>query len=262
MRSQLSNIIYFLVIWSIQLGIPGQLLAQENPKDIYFDGLLEEKVLFSGASYFMNPLTGLRDQLDRSSIGVGGSLLFLSSKRIPIYFGVEMAGSNYDREAGYYFLDVNGVPVGADVETRTNIFYGHFLTRYAPWVNFPIAPYAEMAFGVKNLYTKTILSNLDDGPGSADGRNIDKGDWAFSYGGSIGFNIYVLQYRGIGFKFDVRCTYLRGGRAAYYVRNPDIPFSVNEPLDVFEIQTSTTDLLIPMVGFQLTFGRQYFETVD
>ncbi len=218
----------------------------------------EEENLLINANFTLGlPLSHFKDNINAIGFGGGGALLFLlKNADIPIYVGFEMNGVTYDRLSDRFSLLLDGFWTNVELETKTNILAGNGILQIAPWPYWPVQPYFQGVFGVKNLFTQTELIELDSGFEESIDRNIEAGDWALNYGGSLGLAIPIPLYEYVGFKLDVKCSYIKGAAADYFVRRTDnAGQSYTEPIDAFEEKNSHTDMLYPQIGVQFILGK-------
>ncbi len=217
-----------------------------------------EAVLFSGHFGFSVPVGNLGKKLDDVGFGFGGSLLFLIDKRNPLYLGVDVSHFTYSEAFFITDIFIDGFLVPVEYRTRANILTGHTIFRYAPTVNFFLKPYLDGMFGFKHFVTRTRITDLESSEDDYD-QFVENGDWALSYGGAIGFLVPLYYTRnGVGIQLDIRCAYQRGTAADYNVRNDNWIPGTSEPINGFDLENSTTDLLIPKIGVLISFGRKAF----
>ncbi|MBK7870168.1 MAG: hypothetical protein IPJ74_05505 [Saprospiraceae bacterium] len=204
------------------------------------------------------PLDEFRDNLD--DIGFGAGALFLVHlSDSPLAAGIELSLMGYASEKADYNVRVGGFLKEYELRTSSNIFLGHAVLRFQPKVNAFVQPYFDGMFGFKNLFTSSMLTDLDNSESTE--SNTDQTDWALSYGGAFGLQFRFSKTSDI--VLDLRCAYLPGQNANYLVRKED-PFSgfeYDDPLDAFEEKTSATTLLLPQIGitFKGLFSRAYNE---
>jgi len=199
------------------------------------------------------PQNDFYDVLGKVGIGGGGAIMFRLQKRMPLYAGIDISVISYDSESDFFFDNFGEF----ELETRANIFLGHGLLRFEPEINFPIQPYVDGMIGFKNLYNRT--KTIDTETREEDTLESN-GDWAFSYGGSVGLQIPLAADGAI--MLDLRCAFLRGTVANLLVRREDLTgVQVVDPIDVFEEKNSSTDVLLPQIGvtFSLGYNRNEYE---
>ncbi|NUO01849.1 MAG: hypothetical protein HUU01_14685 [Saprospiraceae bacterium] len=224
------------------------------------DGSNPWRMYLNGNFQLGIPQQDFKENLDRIGIGGGGLLLFQLGK-MPLYAGAEFSGMSYDRESNDYVVNVGGFLKDYELRTSNSIFMMHGMLRVQPNINGPVRPYIDGMVGTKNLYTRTRLIEEDDNGNPDDNQEesrIERGDWAFSYGGALGIQFDVSRSQGI--LLDLRCAFLPGGNATYLVRKPGDNVNYDEPIDAFEEKSSPTTLLMPQIG--LTFLLSSFSDSD
>lgn len=207
-----------------------------------------EKSFFLGTNFQLGlPQGKFGENVNYTGWGFGGNVMWKLRKNTPLYMGVDFSFQNYD------FQSVTEITFNLEeYETRTknSIVLSHLQFRFYPEIDFPINPYIEGLIGVKSLLTRTILTDKTDGIDEQINSQFENSDFALSLGGAIGFEIPLRK----NYLFlDVRCSYLKGASGEYYARKEDDSNFV-EPLDVFEIKNSATDLLIPQIGIKVLIG--------
>jgi hypothetical protein len=199
------------------------------------------------------PIDEFSNNLNDVGFGGGGLIVFKIGET-PVYAGIELSGMIFDAETIDYTVNIGGFFEDYELKTNNSIFLGHAVFRFAPTITFPIRPYIDGMVGFKNLYTRTKLINLDDlDQDNNEDSRIDSGDWAFSYGGAIGFQFNIFGNPAI--TLDLRCAYLPGTNASYLVRKAGSDNEVfDEPIDAFEEKSSITTLLMPQLGITFNLG--------
>lgn len=197
------------------------------------------------------PQQQFRDRLDAIGYGAGGNLL-LELPNLPLQTGLDIAYTGYQRAKLELELDVGGFFQDFDLITRNNIFQMHGLLRFEPPLNFFLRPFADGMIGTKLLYTRTRLINRDDSEEGVVETNTNQRDWAFSYGGTLGLKVYLLE----AVTVELRCAYLMGDNATYLVKRPDADqLVIEDTIDAFEEKRSPTHLLTPQIGITLDLIR-------
>ncbi|MEZ5043455.1 MAG: hypothetical protein R2828_26395 [Saprospiraceae bacterium] len=202
-------------------------------------------IFFSTSFQLGAPQEALKRNFDRVGIGGGGLVLF-QIKRLPVFAGVEITFMNLDSESETYSDNTEWT-------TRSNLFLGNGVIRFQPFVDFPVYPYFDALFGMKNFYTRTAIKYLDtdETDSSSDGS-----DWALSYGLAIGAQLAV--FRNPAITLDIRCSYSQGNNATYFARNPNATGPFNDPIEAFQQRTTPTPLLIPQIGVTLNLNHPFF----
>ena len=244
-----------LFVFCISLLCSVGLLAQEEESEL----VSYESVIISAHGGLAIPVGNLGDKLNDSGWGGGGSLLFLIDKHNPMYLGLDVSHFTYDQEFFYTDILIDGFLAPVEYRTRANILTGHALFRYAPTINSFLQPYIEGMFGTKHFVTRTRINDLENPDDDTYDQYVEDGDWALSYGGAIGVQVPLYYFpNGAGIKLDVRCSYQRGTAASYNVRRDNWLSGSGEPINAFELENSTTDLLIPKIGVLFSFGKKVF----
>ena len=150
---------------------------------------------------------------------------------------------------------LNSFNENIETETRNTIVTAHLQMRFYPELNIFIEPYFEGLFGMKSIYTRTILTDITNANETINSQ-FDESDFALSFGAAVGVEIPVIkEYLSI----DLKCAYLKGRSAEYFARIEDgNNANFLTPLDAFEIKNSITDLLVPQIGvtFLIGMGQQ------
>ncbi len=260
----IKNILLFpaLLIFNFSMGQVDQ-VEDEN----YEDEVIEEeynfkKSIFLGTNFQLGiPLGKFGENIDYTGWGFGGNVMWKLKKDVPVYAGIDFSFQNYDFQA---VTEVTFDFEEYETKTKNSIVLSHVQVRYYPEIDFFLHPYVEGMIGVKSLFTRTILTDKTDGANDQINSQFENSDFALSLGGAIGFEIPISK----NYLFlDVRCSYLKGNSGEYYVRKEDDSVYL-EPIDVFEIKNSATDLFVPQIGikFLIGFGNQndeeYYEEND
>lgn len=196
------------------------------------------------------PVHEFYEKLNDVAVGAGFEVIG-KLRKIPVWAGVQSGYSLFDRESRKFFDDIEGVENEYEWKTRNNLWLLHGMFRIQPKTNFFIRPYFNGLVGFKRFYTKTNLTDPDVDEGNIESY-LDHSDWAFSYGGSFGFEIPLSKNDEA--VLDIRCSYFQGVHAQYYVRNENALPS-NETLDAFELKRSSTPLLLPQIGVTFNLSK-------
>lgn len=229
----------------------GQLAAQQSDEPARLVGFL------NGNFQVGIPMEDFQDNLGKIGFGGGGLALIRFNKNLPFFGGLELSGMTYDSEAQTYQLNIGGFIERYTLRTNNSIFLMHGLVRVSPPVNLPVRFYLDGMVGVKNLYTRSKLTNdfnQEDTRG-----NVEQGDWAFSYGGAAGLMIPLGKEGGTDITLDIRCAYLPGATATYLVRKSNDNGPYDDPIDAFEEKASATTLLMPQVGITIKLWSDSFD---
>ncbi|MDW7695505.1 hypothetical protein R9C00_27040 [Flammeovirgaceae bacterium SG7u.111] len=179
-------------------------------------------------------------------LGAAGNVLVQVKETSPIYLGVDFNYIVYGTETNQEDMYVDGNLEEVDVTRNNNMIGFHFVGRVLPDVDLPVQPYGELMFGGKYIYTRSVIKS--DRYEDKLGADTEVSDWAISYGGSAGVNIFLVQ----GLYLDLKLTYLAGGEAEYLTRKSVTYDEKNEQL-VFDVKRSKTDLFLPHIGIGFVF---------
>jgi len=221
-----------------------------------------EKSIFLGTNFQLGiPLGKFGENVNYTGWGIGGNLMWKFKSDVPIYGGIDFSFQNYAFKA---LTEVTFDGEEFETRTKNSIILSHAQFRFYPEVDFFLHPYVEGMIGVKSLLTRTILTDKTDGANEQLNSIFENSDFAFSLGGAVGFEIPISK----NYLFlDVRCSYLKGTSGEYYVKKEDDSVFVN-PIDVFEIKNSATDLFVPQIGIKFLIGignqneEEYYEEND
>lgn len=112
----------------------------------------------------------------------------------------------------------------------------------------PVRPYVDGLIGLKYLFTRTSVTDVDGDETIA--SDTDLGDTTFSYGVGGGLQIPLTKGRESRIILDTNVRYLRGGRADYLRRGSII---VDNGTVFYDILSSRTDVLTVQVGVMFQF---------
>ena len=199
------------------------------------------------------PLNSFRENLEGEGFGGGGEVFFRLGEQ-PLFLGAMVSGFSYDQLTQEFTVDVGGFLKEYELQTNSNILLAHTGLRIQPSVNFPILPYVDGWVGLKSLATRTKLRDLELQEDNVIENRKEKGDVAFSYGGTIGFMFDVFKNSDI--VIDLKCSYLPGDNATYLVKRSDISgLTFDDPIEAFEEKASPTDLLVPQIGISIRIAQ-------
>lgn len=235
---------------------------EENQEEEIVEEYNFEKSIFLGTNFQIGlPQGKFGDNVDYIGWGFGGNVMWKLKKDAPIYAGIDFSFQNYD------FQSVTEVTFDFEefeLRTKNSVILSHVQIRFYPEVDFFLHPYVEGLIGVKSLLTRTTLTDKTNGANDQITSQFENSDFAMSFGGAIGFEIPINK----NYLFlDVRCSYLKGNSGEYYARKEDDSVFI-DPIDVFEIKNSATDIFVPQIGikFLIGFGNQndeeYYEEND
>lgn len=188
------------------------------------------------------PLQIFKDVGQQGSYGGGGLFLVQLGPR-PVFAGLEASMQRFDSEQINFEETINGFIEQFEQTTKNNVFLAHLVVRAQPWDNSLFRPYLDGLFGMKNLYTRTTVENVETEDTES---NTDLKDWTLSYGVALGVQLGLFRNKAV--TIDIRCSYLTGNSSSFYVRRPDAtgPFFI--PLDAFERRQAPPAMLIPQIG--------------
>ena len=236
--------------------------SEENYEEEIADEYNFEKSIFLGTNFQLGiPLGKFGENIDYTGWGFGGNVMWKFKKDVPVYGGIDFSFQNYDFKA---ITEVTFDFEEYETKTKNSIVLSHVQIRFYPEVDFFLHPYVEGMIGVKSLLTRTILTDKTDGADDQINSQFENSDFALSLGGAIGFEIPISKKY---LFLDVRCSYLKGNSGEYYVRKEDDSVFLN-PIDVFEIKNSATDLLVPQIGIKFLIGfgnkndEEYYDEND
>lgn len=201
------------------------------------------------------PVDEFSDNLNSVGIGGGGHVVFRLGKTLPFYAGIDLAGMSYDRESQKYNINVGGFTERYTLRTSNSIFLGHVMLRFSPDLGAPVKPYIDGMIGTKNLYTRTRLIDDDSFDEEDYNSEVERGDWALSYGLALGLRLQVFR-KSPEITIDLRCAYLPGANATYLARRQNDSGPYDLPIDAFEEKSSTTNLLIPSIGITFNMFKE------
>ena len=244
MKLQYLLILGFL--WS-QTTLSGQ--AEED---------LDRNIAQIGANLYVGlPQGDFNDNLNGVGIGGGGSI-FIRIGNQPIYFGGEFGIMGYERLTQYATVNIAGFFREYELQTRSSILTAHVGFRVRPQLNSPVIPYIDGLIGLKSLFTRTNLNDLElpDEDNPIESRK-EQGGLAFSYGGALGLQLDIFSTSDI--IIDLKCSYLPGANASYLVLRDDIDGQVfDDPIDAYNEKASPTDLIIPQIGITINLSKGTF----
>lgn len=188
------------------------------------------------------PLGVFKQSGEPSSYGGGGLFLVQLGPR-PMFAGLDISMQRFDSERINFEETINGFVEQFEQTTKNNAFLAHVVVRVQPWDNSLFRPYLDGLFGVRNLYTRTTLENLDTEDTQS---NTDTRDWSLSYGFAAGLQLGVFNNQAV--TIDIRCSYLTGNTARFLVRDPDAQGPFFTPIEAFQEQVAVPIMLIPQIG--------------
>lgn len=216
--------------------LPIFLFGQEEAEKFY------PYLFLNGNAQLGFPTQLFKQRGQQESYGGGGLFLIQLGPR-PVFAGVEAGMQRFDEESIRFEEVVNGAVEEFEQTTKNNVFLAHLVVRVQPWDNSLFRPYMDGLFGVKNLYTRTTVENLNTEDSNS---NTDRKDWSMSYGLALGVQLGVFRNKAV--TIDLRCSYLTGNNATFLVRRPDANGPFFAPIDAFEERNAPPTMLIPQLG--------------
>lgn len=172
------------------------------------------------------------------------------SPNSPLQAGIDLGIFGRGRAVETVRLNIAGFE--DDYRVRANNGVGNFglMLKLEPLSNKRVSPYIEGAVGTNVFYSTVNFRRKNRSSETIDiGRTPEtKGRAAIYYGGSAGLKIAFGKKQVSG--IDLKCAYFRGGKTDY---NDKPYFSQAEV--VFERRRSSTDMLVPQIGFWIVFGK-------
>lgn len=203
------------------------------------------------------PMEAFADKQEKDGLGFGAQLLLQARPGKPFFVGLDGSILYLDREKLRYTAIEDGQSVDYRLVSKSNIFLAHGLLRIKPFTNGWAQPYADGLAGLKKLYTRTRLIDETGQEEEVVETDTDLSDSAFSYGLGAGVQFYLSDNPTI--LGDIRAVYLPGENATYHTRSAEEPSTIQDPLDVFEIVSSPTTLLLIQVGVTLQLSGRDLE---
>ena len=242
-------------------GIFAQVDVPDNSEDSYEEETeaqeepelkLKNSVMVGGNFQVGFPQGKFSDNVNYTGFGFGGNLMWKFKNQESLYGGIDFSLLNFDFEGT---VELNGFNEQIETKTRNSIVLTHAQIRFYPEVDFFIQPFVEGLIGAKGLLTRTTLTDVTNGANGTISSNYNKSEIVFSVGGAIGFEIALLKKY---LFLEARCAYLKGTSAEYYARKKEsLPYI--DPIEVFELRTSPTDLIVPQIGIKFLLGFGGYE---
>lgn len=179
-----------------------------------------------------------------TAVGFGSSML-VPVGRYPLRAGLDVSWMRYSRTAINYNEIVQFIEYRYREQTSNNSFMSLGMLRYEAPVPWFFTPYAEGLFGLHALYTRTSLTDRDTDETLF--SQSESREWLLSYGGSVGAKIWL--FKDDRASIDLRASWLHGNAADFYVRDPDRPDILQEPIEAFKLVNSRTNLFLFQIGF-------------
>ena len=187
----------FLLSFAILL-IPFFLFTQDDFEEDYGEELMEEEILigYINANFQIGfPVEAFRRNLDHPGYG-GGGLFTIKLAGGPIWVGGEISAMVYEYESQEFTANIGGFLQDYELRTNSNIFLAHAFIRIQPNWNRTFQPYLDGLIGIKNLFTRTKLLDLQLEEDNVIENNKEQGDIALSYGIAAGCaNAFFSSFR-------------------------------------------------------------------
>jgi hypothetical protein len=173
----------------------------------------------------------------------------------PFSLGLDVSFFTFGRSVrNVPFSETVGGAVRVDVITTNSVVQPHLTLRVQPGEGM-VRPYLEGLFGFKYLFTDTRVEDEDRRDESiASSRNFD--DFTLSGGGGAGVHIRLVRdfSNGANEANNVGPLYLKVGAQYLLGRQAEyLDISDGYDPDNPDVQRSTTNMFVPMVGLALQF---------
>ena len=238
----------------VVLVCPFDTMGQSLPSDVILDNeqpMVNTKRIFmaEAGGAIMSPQNAMRRNFDSNIWGFYFGGLAQVRKAQPLFAGLGFTFANIDKFANPVLIQYDtGFIEKWNSETKSSIFNINFFARYFIEVGSPaIIPFLELNAGTRYFYTSTTLSFST---GDETSTSTDEGDNMFYYGGGLGLSISITEKMYITGKW----AYNLGLAGKYYVqeRNTIDPL-YGETIDVFELKSSATDMLVTSIMLTYSF---------
>ena len=195
------------------------------------------------------PVGDFSDNVDHIGSGLSGYVT-MGLPGVPLHVGGSAGYMTLGRET---IGELEIGPYVADMVTQNNIVTGHFLLR-AQEKGPGFRPFLDVLVGFERIYTTTEIRVGFNVPNI----DLDRGDWAVSYGvgGGVAYEVYRSTGReaeggtDYGISIDLGARYLIGGRADYV----DIDsMRLTDDQIRFRSDSSRTDMVTVHIGVCFLF---------
>lgn len=174
--------------------------------------------------------------------GARFNVYFRPSVDLPFDFGLDFGWASLRSEQKEFTAIVLGFEKDYRLNASSSFFSIGALLRVQPVGEHQVTPYAEGMLGW-NIFTDQItLTELDFNGDDVD-SSTGESDGAFYIGAGAGLRIKFKKEHRAG--LNLSCAYLRGNRAEY----ADSPQISNSGVVSFEYKRSTTNMILPQIGF-------------
>lgn len=206
----------------------------------------------SGHLNFQVPIAvGDFGQTSSPTAGAGTRLNFYlrPTPTSPLQVGIDLGVFNRGHASETQRLEVAGFEDKYKVTAKNGVGNFGLLLKLEPLSGKRISPYIEAGAGANLFYSNVYFNRKNK---SSDYQfvgktDVTKGKWSAYYGGSAGVKIAFNDKRAGG--IELKCAYFRGGETSYNAK----PRFDDDGTVVFERLRSTTDMLIPQIGFWVDF---------
>jgi hypothetical protein len=195
------------------------------------------------------PVGEFSDNVDHIGSGLSGYVT-LGIPGVPFHVGGSGGYMTLGRET---IGEIRIGPYVADVVTQNNVIVGHLLLR-AQQKGSGFRPFMDLLVGFERIYTTTEIRVGFNVPNI----DLDRGDWAVSYGVGSGAEFEVYRSTGreaeggtdYGVSVDLGARYLIGGRADYV--DIDSMILIDDQIR-FRSDSSRTDMVTVHIGVSFLF---------
>jgi hypothetical protein len=246
----LCNKIYFVVLL-LMAGIQ-QIQAQsdslyyiESANENYDEvGLINLATIGLGQ---LSPVAAFKDKLSIKPIAINLSILHQLKKNKPLFIGAEFSYSPLNAYTADVEVDTeSGVEFWSSTTSTSLINADINSLYYFPIKRGKLDVFAQFNIGFNWFSTRTTITPPD---GEESDGHYDKNDMVGKYGLAIGLH-YPLGPRSY---IQLRLGYNAGLSAYYYTKKKEFIEPLDQTLDAFKLQKSTTDALKWDLGYTFAF---------
>lgn len=179
---------------------------------------------------------------DNAALGVRGHIMYNPSRKVPLYFGLELGYSIMSSAPPQYFYDTWMDTY--KVTATSNIFSLQFKFRVQQPKIVSVRPFAEGLIGWNDFFSSVNIERQTYwGPGYNNGYgDSSPAEWAMTYGGAAGLDIKLNKEGNLW--LEIKTAYMAGRKAKYYVD----PYFSSGGQVIFTEKESETNMVIPQVG--------------
>ena len=179
---------------------------------------------------------------DNAALGLRGYLMYNPSRKVPLYFGLELGYAVMSSAPPQYFYD--SWMDTYKVTASSNIFSIQAKVRLQQPKISAVRPFAEGLIGWNDFFSSVNVERMTYyGPGYNEGSgDSSPAEWALTYGGAAGLDIKINKEGNLW--IEVKAAYMAGRKAKYYVD----PYFSSTGQVVFTEKESETNMVIPQVG--------------